>query len=320
MFQLTIDIKIASFIFDLLDQMVNVWEMKHTKVMDVNISLEEFFNSIDINNLLKFVKEKVPILYPMTAFHYQIYNSLKFPLNHMHYQKAKEIFKKEQKFLSDEYRLFLYRSLMEYNIQRRNLQVEDSAEELFEIIIQKFEDGLYEDIQAEDFRKNNFRNYLLSSLTLEKFEWAQKFIEKFGSELPEVIRDDTISLSKALLMYHQKKYSEALKFLNPPKRVNPIHYIDVSILKLKIFYQLSEFEECYIELRRLAEYVRIERNVQSDLINYVKDFCTIFRLLLKTRQEPSKKNLFELKFEFKKRNLANAKWLKNKIEEVSKSS
>ncbi|MBK8383851.1 MAG: hypothetical protein IPL16_18565 [Ignavibacteria bacterium] len=175
---------------------------------------------------------------------------------------------------------------------------------------------MYADLLDSNFTTNHFRDYFFTALSLNEIVWIEKFIDEFGPKLPEEFRNDNILLVKVTLMLQKKQFSEAKEQFKKMKRINPFAYIDISHLKLIVYYELGEIDECYKELRRLLEYLGTERKVQQDLIKYTRIFCDSYNLLLKLKENPTKKNLNNLQFELSKENITGRRWIKLKMEEI----
>jgi len=312
----TNDFKFSLFILGMLDFLIQIEELKKVKSLASGNYLEEILLKFNFSEILKFIKENVSDIYPLVAFHFHIYNSMKEPLKQTHYKKAKKIFENDLTQIPENYRMNFYNKLIYINLDLINLQETSHYTELFRLINSKLKEGLFSDIEDKNFDKNEFRNYILVALSLKKYKWIENFIDKFGSKLPAEFRDDSIYFGNALLLYHKKEYLQSLELLNKLKKTNPYFYIDASRLKLKVSYDLNQIDDCYIELRRIMEFMRQDRKVQFLLIKYTKEFCRSYRLLLNLKQNPTKKNLLNLEFELNKGKLAGRRWIKKKISEI----
>lgn len=318
-FSETNNYKFAMFILELLDYLIQLQDLKLTKSIRYKMFLEEILLAMDFNSILLFIRKTVKDIYPLVAFHYYIYNSFKEPLNHGHYEKAKKIFENELKQIPEEYRMKLYGYMINSNIELVNLQETTIYEELFNVMNRKLSEGLCSDIQDRNFNTNKFRDYILVALSLKKFKWTKNFIDEFGAKLPHEFRDDSILLGKALLMFAKKDYLQSMELLNrlnALNRKNPYIYIDASLLKLKVCFELDEIDECHCELRRLLEFLRPDQKVQDNFMKYTKDFCISYNLLLKFNENPTKKNLIDLEFELSKGKITGRRWIKEKLKEL----
>lgn len=315
-FRETNNFKFALLIFEYLEYLIELQELKLSKSLSPAIFLEDFLQHLNFDEILLFVKEKANEIYPLIAFHYHIYNSLKVPLNPGHYQKAKKIFENDLTQIPEEYRVKFYGYLMRYNIEALNMQETSVNPELFNVMNKKLKEGLFSDIRDRNFFTNQFRNYVIVALSLNKFKWTKSFIDEYGPKLPREFRDDSMLLGKALLMFGKKEYIKCAELLNKFKMSNQYHYIDASHLRLKVCYELNRIEECHKQLRRLMEFLKSDHRFQDQLVKYMKIFCISYSLLLKLNQYPTKKNLTHLEFELNKGKLAGRRWIKEKMKEI----
>ncbi len=315
-FMRTNDFEFSLFILAMLDYLIQIRDLKNIKAVSSVNFLEDILLRFDFNDILKFIKDNVSEIYPLAAFNFFIYMSMKEPLNPGHYKKAKKFFENELKQVPENYRSGYYKKLMDYNVELINMQETSAYTELFRLIDSKLKEGLYSDIEERNFDENEFRNYILVALSLKKYKWIKKFIDTFGSKLPVEFRDDSIYFGNALLKYHKNELFQCKELLKKIKKTNPYIYIDSSRLKLKVYYDLNLNDDCYMELRRITEFIRQDRKVQSYLLKYTKEFCSSFSLLLKLKQYPTKKNLSNLEFELNKGKIAGRRWIREKIKEI----
>lgn len=232
------------------------------------------------------------------------------------YPELKKIFFKDLKAVSKEKRYEYYNYMIILNIERANISVPGALEEIFYLINKKLKEGIVEDIMYNEMPVNKFRDYIFIATGLGKIRWAENFIKKYGDLLPPEISEDIILIAKALIFYHKKNFIECYKSLYLIKRKDPFFYIDVSVLKLKVNYDLKNADECHNVLKNLKVYLRKERVIQEHLKVYAGEFCKDLALLLKLRQNPTKRNLTDLQYRLKKYNLIGKKWIIAKLKEI----
>jgi len=311
--------KLAFFILSILDCLIQIKDMKNIRSITSNVPLEEILQKINFGEMLLFIKDKVSDVYPLVAFHYHLYNAGMHPMNQNEYKKAVMIFEKNLKQVPAELKLNLYKKLIDYNIELSNMLDESAKHELFRLIKSKLKEGIFSDLECKNFDNNEFRNYTLAAYSLRKFNWLKKFIDRFGSKLPDEFRDDSIIFGNALIMFHKNEFLKCMEILNKSKKANPYNYIDISFLKLKVLYELNQFDDCYSELRRVVDYMRHNRLVHIDMLKFMKLFCRSYGLLLKLNQNPSKKNLLNLEFQINKSKFIGISWIKGKMLILKKS-
>lgn len=314
-------IRTGVYIIELLEHLIKIWNLKAAGILNFKSLNEEIFESLNFEKILLTlsVNSKSPDkLYQIIKFLHLICLSLKNPENDEIYIKAKKIFFRDLKTLSDEKKSQYLDYMIEIMLERANLSIAGSMEELFDLMNKKLKTGFVKDMLSGNNAEYGFRDYIFASISLGKYRWAIRFINKYGPLLPEDIREDHILLGKALVLFHEKKLSACYDYLSKIRKKNPFFFVDVSVLKLKVLYELKMFDESLEELKRFNEYLRRERIIQDHLRVYAREFCNAFSLLVKLRQNPNRNNLNELEFLLSGKNLIGKKWIINKMNEIMK--
>lgn len=309
-------------LIELLEHLIKIWSMKKTGILNSKSLEEEIFESLNFEKiLLTFSRNSgsPDKLYQILKYLYLVYLSLNDPENDENYVNAKRIFFRDLKSVSKGKRSQFLDYLIGIMIERANLSIPGSSKELFYLMNRKLKAGFIDDFHKSEKVINGFRDYLITSIGLGKFRWANNFINKYGPLLPPEIRDDHMLMGKALVLFHENKFLLCNVFLNKIKKKNPFFYVDVSVLKLKVLFELKKFDECHEALKRLNEYLRRERVIQEHLRIYAKEFCNAFTLLLKLNRTPDRNNLNELEFVLSKKDMIGKKWIILKMNEITKN-
>lgn len=310
------------YLIELLEHLIKVWNMKAAGILSTESPDAEIFRSLNFEKiLLTFSRNSgsPDKIYQIMKFLYLIYLSLNDPRNTENYKEAKRIFFRDLKSVSSEKKAQFYELMIGIMIDRVNLSIPGSREELFYLMDRKLKAGFVKDIKDSERVINGFRDYIFTSIGLGKFRWAKNFINKFGPLLPPDIREDHILLGKSLILFHEKKLILCNELLNKIKKKNPFFFVDVSVLKLKVIFELKQFDECHEELKKFKEYLRRERVIQDHLRVYAKEFCNAFKLLLKLKRTPDKTNLNELEFLLSQKDMIGKKWIILKMNEITKN-
>ena len=307
---------------ELLDHLIKIWNMKAAGILNTKSLDEEIFESLNFENILLTLSrnsDSPDKLYQTLKFLYLVYICLNDPENEENYVNAKRIFFRDLKSLSPVNRSQFLNYLIGIMIERSNLSIPGSKEELFYLMNKKLKAGFIDDFHNSEKAINGFRDYLHTSIGLGKFRWANNFINKYGPLLPPDIREDNILLGKALVLFSENKFLICSELLAKIKKKNPFFFVDVSVLKLKVIFELKQFDECHEELKRFSEYLRRERVIQDHLRVYAKEFCNAFKLLLKLKRTPDKTNLNELEFLLSQKEMIGKKWIILKMNEITKN-
>lgn len=313
----TNDYQIGIFLLDFLDNLIRLWLMKKDKMVTSTLFAESLFYSLNFKTLLEFIREKVPSLYPSISFYLCIINSLKDPTDNSSLEKAKYILSKQLKLINDDYTEKFYEYMIECCLAVLNVkQTSANARQLFEVMNRKLKAGFHNDIRNIHYRKDVFRNYVLTGIYLKKTKWVEKFIKEYGPLLPDENREDIVALSNASILFEKKEFTACKEAIAKVKKTNSYHYTDGAILGLMCCYELEEFDNVFEELRRLRDYFRREHRIDDGFVKYRLGFCNLYSLLLRYKANPGKKNLTDLTMELNKENVPGIGWIKLKLSKL----
>jgi hypothetical protein len=254
-------------------------------------------------------------LYNLVAFQYYLYKAFSGKDHEENYKKARKISKMVMNRLDDDYKLYMYQLMINYCIEQTNRRVIKYYSELFEIYNEKLKQNLFQDLKVGNFPINNFRDYIFVSLKLNKLDWAKWFIENYSQHLASDQRDDEVNLSYAKIMFEKSQFQQSLETVSKVKGENYLHYTDSSMLKMKLFYELSMFEDGFEEIDRFTHYLRNHNEIPKVFNKSISAFAKRYKLLLKAKTDPSEKNIERLMMEKEQFNLYD--WFKDKITEFA---
>lgn len=313
------NLRLGTFLFELLELMLEVNTRRKSKLLVSDFIAEEIFSGLNIEKILTYLSgssNSSNKLYPLIRFLYSLYLCDTDIRNKDIYFTAKKMFFRDLKSLSKEKRTIYYTYLMNYNIDQLNNSVPGVIKELFFLMNKKLNEGLIDDLKERNLYLNQFRNYIIIGIQLKKYRWVSDLINTYGSILPPTVKENDILMGKSLLLFAKKDFSSCNVLLGRIKKISPYYFIDASVLKLKTLYELKNIEECHNELKNFKEYLRKDRVVNDHIIFYSKEFLRAFTLLLKLNQNPIASTLSNLQYIISKNNFISRKWILKKAEEV----
>ncbi|MCB0726504.1 MAG: hypothetical protein KDD00_03525 [Ignavibacteriae bacterium] len=307
------------FIIEILEKLIEMITVRESKPLIPETMDEKIYGSLDIQNVIKYFKEssELPdkIFHTIRFLHYT-YLSYSDLQNSSHYLKARKIFFRELKDISDDKREKYFICLMNLKILKVNKAIPGANEELFFLMDKKLKEGLLNDFRSKNLPVNQFRDFVLTGLNLKKHKWVENFINNYSDCLPEEIRNDYVSLARARLYFSLKNYQSSFDHLNKVSKKNHLLYSDVTLLKLKILFELKKIDESFNEAKNFREYLRKERDSEHLLLQNSKEFCKAFTLLLKLYQSPTRKNYNDLQYLLSKKSIISKKWIILKMNEI----
>lgn len=164
-----------------------------------------------------------------------------------------------------------------------------------------------------------FWNIVHIGLSSGELDWTDKVIEEYGEYLEEEIREDIITICKALLAFNRKKYSDALQLLSTVKFQNPVYGLYSKSVQLQCYYELGdEYDDLFRNLSKsFYLYITRKHTFSESMKNSFCNFISLATQLQNAKYDPNK-NFDGI---FKKinttENLAYKSWLKEKVKIVS---
>lgn len=120
-----------------------------------------------------------------------------------------------------------------------------------------------------------------------------------------------------MLSFSKNDFQVCYRQLSKVKRKNTFLFVDVSLIKLKVLYELKRIDEAYDEVKKFKEYLRKDRQSDHMLFKNSREFCRAFTLLLRLKQNPTVKNLNELQYKLSKNIMNGRNWIILKMNEIN---
>ena len=127
------------------------------------------------------------------------------------YQKAKYLFLDNIDHLSMNDKQFGLLHLINFSVRKNNKGYHSYRIEMFDL----YKSGLEHKILTENrqLTDTTFRNIVANSAALNRFGWAEKFIEEYEKYLPLNDKEKATVMAKANLYFHQKEFSKVIDLL-----------------------------------------------------------------------------------------------------------
>ncbi|HEX2786764.1 MAG TPA: hypothetical protein VHP32_02585 [Ignavibacteria bacterium] len=175
---------------------------------------------------------------------------------------------------------------------------------------------MYNKIFAADFNC-----IVLVGLHLEKYDWLENFIYKYGSYLDKEIRKDLVNLALARLHFRKNDFEKAISFASKVKSSSPIYYVNINFIFGKSFFEQNDIKSLEYILDNLKHYKSRNKQINKDLIDNINIFNFYMTRLIKIYDSNDEDSYIELKNFLKKekRFVPDKRWLIEKIKEKEKS-
>lgn len=300
-----------------------------------------------------FIKNMIWNIELLSNFKQYFSKDLKVPMYHeiMDYISGSGIYENDIMLKTAFYRIkMIYESDEEYFFKLKDLikkkhknipsdLLEETLAQMNNFTVQKMFEG--KDFNEEQFQihklylelmfKGNkdlipvdaFFQIFSQAVFLEKYEWANDFVDKYGKRLESKFRNNAINYSHAVIQYNFKDYEKALKHLSLIKNFSYVHYKPaVKILQMKVFYNLKLISEAEDAAKSFLQFLRNDKLLNSEVRKSYLNFTRYFLKLLNAGSGNRTSKIRSLKYSLSNdKNFITGKlWLMNKADELESRS
>jgi len=281
-----------------------------------NTSPEQFLKAVDIEKILEIHKDNSR--YVDLLFNYYTYMSLINDKDTLFYERAKELFFKNKSGISRTDRCYYYSDLI--NLASAKKVISDSkdfCERMYSLTVSCLQDKAYK-IAEEDFMQPDFyRNAVLFSCRLKKYEWAENFINEYTCQLMPEYQENMKYYSKAVVFYGTGEFDRSLENILKVKYDLAIFKVDVKIIMLRIFYELEMTEQFYSLADTFKHYIKNSGQFASEDNKAYNNYVNFFVKILKQKSSANRNGAGLIKDQInKEKYLYDKSWLIGKLDEI----
>lgn len=128
-----------------------------------------------------------------------------------------------------------------------------------------------------------FTNVVKLALRLQRHEWIEDFIDRYGEFLPEPFRDNALHYNLAELYYYTQRYEEAQLELNQVAFSDLNYYLGARVLLAKVYFETDEIEPLLSLLSAFIIFLKRNRKISSKLKQTYLNFCHFLFQIIKNR-------------------------------------
>lgn len=244
--------------------------------------------------------------HPVIAQYYQIFKMLTEENAESHYQKLKQLFRKNdhQTSLIDKQKILIYG----INQCLRQIRSAENKHYYGEEALSLYIDGVNRKLL---FSKGylspwHFNNMIKLGTNLKKYDWAENFIRENAPFLEEHFRENALHYNLADVYFQKNNYADAVTELHQVEFNDPSYAIGAREMLMRIYYETEEEEALFSLIASFTIYLKRNKNLSSDVRKTYLNFCKILNQILKRNP----KNYMSIEAKIKETKLLNAKnWL-----------
>lgn len=310
--------------YSIIDLLINVFQhlfeytqQKHNGYKPNTTLVDSLIKKMDMENLLEIIRKQDSRAADIITMHYYVYIASQNSIDNESYLKARKIHKKNIETYDRDSNQFLYFIFLTYCINQTNLGKYEYYFELFELINEKLETGYFDELKEYNIPVNNFRDYIIIGMRVNKLDWVKNFIQNYHKFLPEIFRDDEFNIGMGIVMLEEKDCEKALGFLQRVKKKNYMHYLDSGIHSIRAYFFLEMIDELVNEVDKMKQYIKNNEKIPPYSKKAVNEYLKNASYLINYKL--GKKDLNELKFFFKdKKEAGYSRWIVNYVNNLTK--
>lgn len=255
----------------------------------------EFFNSFDFEKMIQKLKENKSEHYPILHIHYSLLMTLLYEENEEYYGNFKNAVKSYMGKLNklEQYR-FLHHlescclNRMKYNIQKYK-------NEIFEVYELMLASGTYSSTDKDDMTLQRYKNILVAGINLNMPDWTENFMDKYIEKVQPEYRESMRAYSNALINFTRKNFTKSLENINKVKYDYFILKMDIKSWTLKIYYELSYFEQAFSLMDSYRHFLSKNKSLSEHFRERHLNFLKYTGDLLKLNSGKDEAGLYKLK-------------------------
>ena len=305
------------FFFRTLHDQIRV-KKSYKSALD-NMLFDTVMENIDFEKILsKLKKKKYPMLW-LIEMYYNCYMSVYNANNEKFFYRFRELFTENIDKFSHREKYFIFCDFLSFCILRENMGDHSFAKEEFKIYKEMMERNIYCSSEKDYMNLMLYRNVMFLALSLKEHAWLAEFITEFSKKLKPEYRDAARFFSTAHLDFARGNFELAMENIGMINYDLDIYKLDVRNLLLKIFYELSLFDQAFSLVETYRWYLRDTEDMSDAYKVQFKNFIKVYPALLRAKINNDHSSLNNLTYEINKLKALHARnWLLEKVEEIKK--
>ncbi len=309
---------ITFFLKNLLRMSIN----NHVNRFSLNISSDvelgdKLISLTDLEKFLNYMEShKTEGALNIRLMYYALISNLE-PGNDTAYRNFKDLLYGNVSKLSRAEANLLFTPLEAVIAQKINSGRTEFYKDLFETYDFELKNNIYSSNESTPLTAMKFRNIYLSAVRAEKFQWAENFINNYRNKLQKEDRQSVTELALAHINFEKGDFDKTLLHLHKVKTGQIFYKVDVKILNLMAYYELSHFESAVSLIESFRRLLNSNPSLTEQYREKNINFINSLNALIKIKLDNDKVGAEKLSGKITStETIAHKKWLLKKISEV----
>lgn len=278
-----------------------------------------FGGLIDLEGLKKLLlSSNNPDSKIVLIFLYYLFHHYKKP-GYFNYKKMRALSVKNHSGFSSRM-LFLICSILSsvlYEI-KDEIDSEKFGKEYFDISVFSLKNKCYKVTENSRFPFIKFRSYYLNALAIGKADWVEKFTDQYSDELAPELKEETLCLVKANLLFEKGLYDDSFKELENVKFKNILSKFDARVLKMKIYFEKGFCLNAENSADAFNKFILYNKKTPGVFLDNFIKFSKYYKALLDIAHDKVKEPMLILDKINRSTVFPERRWLVGKIEKFAK--
>lgn len=282
----------------------------------------EFLNSLDLDRIMKYMKERKFEHYAVIEIYYLMYKCMLGKKYGEEYIRLKELIGKNMELFSreEQYNLFLIlESCCLTQMRYGNLNDYNELLNVYELMLGR---EIFSVSSRDYMQANLYRNIFYTAVVLGKFEWAEKFTSDYSAYLLPGQKEDMIHYTSSILKFERKEFEDALEEITKVNYGFFVFKFDARLVMMKIYYEMKAFDPVLSLVDTFTHFLAKNKIVSEIYKEQFMNFLKFLKMLIKLSQSSpaaGKIDVHELTGKIKSTHvLINKRWLLDKAREMIK--
>lgn len=279
-----------------------------------NELIDAFEKNINIDSILKELKEKNYAYYPLLAMYNYVYKIALDSSTDKDYAEFKSLVMRNMPMFNRAERYMLMHDLIAYCIEKDNFK-----KEALNLYMYMLDNNVYTMFENEYLQALSYRTFIYIATGINEYLLIEEFINRHTDKLKPEYRENMKHYAYAYMYFSKKEFEKSLVNISKVKYQVFLFKADVKNLMLKIFYELNLYEQAASMLDTYKHYIQSSNEVSEHLKKIHSEFLIFFNRIIKIKSTGIKKDLDAVTIEILKNNsVVSKKWLIEKTNELQK--
>ena len=230
-----------------------------------------------LDKTLAYVEQTNVLETPAISIYYHCYMALTNPSEKRFFQTFRKLTLQNDVLFPSEELGDLYILAINFCIRQYNEGNSEYLSDQFYFYKDGLEKGYFQ--VAGWLSRYTYQNAVTIGLVTKEYEWVEKFVHEYQSQLKEPYRESVFSFNLARLEYYRQRFGQALQLLQKAEYKDLMLNLAAKTLQMKIFYETNEFDLLDSHLQAFKTFIKRKKVLGYHRENYLNTIYLTRKLL-----------------------------------------